>query len=112
MDRFEAWRATHHAAVHRVLAAQAFSGERPPAKGTDGEILRAQSHYDTLGKAEVVSLLERMNVVVFRLRQALLAGDEADYRAQKDALAGMAEEWLYHAPLHQIEALMPVEGEA
>ena len=113
IDPREAWRASHHAAVHQVLVAQAASTDWPVSRGTDGVLLRAQLHYDCLGKTEAVSLLERMNVAVFRMRQALLSGDTSDYLAQKDALGRMAEEWAWQAPLFQVAAMMtPAEGTA
>ncbi len=112
IGQVEAWRASHHAAVHRVLAAQAASTDLPVAPGTDGVLLRAQLHYDCLGKAEAVALLGRMNLAVFRMRQALLSGDAAGYEAQRDALADLAGEWLWQVPLFQASALTPHEGEA
>jgi len=111
-DNIAAARAGLHEAVHRVLAIEAHSTIRPPAPGTDGVIGRAQFHYDCLGDGDAVALLEKMNVALFRLRQALLAGDEADYQAQRSALKGLSAAWLYHAPLHRVAELMPPEGEA
>lgn len=111
-DEIAAARAQLHESVHRVLATEARSTSRPPAPGTDGALGRAQFHYDCLGDGEAVTLLERMNVALFRLRQALLAGDEADYRAQRAALKGLSAAWLYHAPLHRVADLLPPEGEA
>ena len=105
-------RAGLHESVHRALTREARSNQRPPAPGTDGVLGRAQFHYDCLGDGEAVSLLEQMNVVMFRLRQALLAGDEATYQAQRSALRKLSGAWLYHAPLHKVADLLPPEGEA
>src|SRR5438128_7723125 len=99
-DDIAAARAGLHEAVHRALAKEARATQRPPAPGTDGLFGRAQFHYDSLGDGEAVGLLEQMNVAMFRLRQALLAGDEAAYRAQRSALKKLSGAWLYHAPLH------------
>ena len=111
-DEIAAARAQLHQCVHHVLATEAHSTQRPPAPGTDGAIGRAQFHYDCLGDGDAVALLEKMNIAMFRLRQALLAGDEADYQAQRNALKGLSAAWLYHAPLHKIAEMMPPEGEA
>jgi hypothetical protein len=112
IDEIAAARAGLHQAVHRVLATEAASTARPPAPGTDGVIGRAQFHYDCLGDCEAVALLERMNIALFRLRQALLSGAEADYQAQRAELKRLAGEWLYQAPLHRVAELLPPEGEA
>ena len=111
-DEIAAARAGLHDAVHRVLATEARSTQRPPAPGSDGIFGRAQFHYDCLGDGEAVALLEKMNITIFRLRQALLAGDEADYQAQRSALKGLSAAWLYHAPLHRVADLLPPEGVA
>jgi hypothetical protein len=111
-DEIAAARAQLHESVHRVLAVEAHSNQRPPAPGSDGALGRAQFHYDCLGDDEAVTLLEKMNIAMFRLRQALLAGDEADYQAQRSALKGLSAAWLYHAPLHRVADLLPPEGEA
>lgn len=111
-DEIAAARAQLHDCVHRVLATEARSTERPPAPGSDGALGRAQFHYDCLGDEEAVTLLEKMNVAMFRLRQALLVGDEADYQAQRSALKGLSAAWLYHAPLHKVAEMLPPEGEA
>lgn len=112
IDEIAAARAQLHDSVHRVLATEAHSTQRPPSPGSDGVIGRAQFHYDCLGDGDAVALLEKMNIAMFRLRQALLAGDEADYQAQRSALKGLSAAWLYHAPLHRVADLMPPEGEA
>ena len=111
-DEIAAARAQLHACVHRALATELCSTARPPAPGTDGVFGRAQFHYDCLGDDEAVALLEKMNIAMFRLRQALLAGDEAEYQAQRTALKGLSAAWLYHAPLHKVADLLPPEGEA
>jgi hypothetical protein len=111
-DEIAEARAGLHAVVHRTLATEARSRQRPPAPGTDGIFGRAQFHYDCLGDGEAVALLEKMNLVIFRLRQALLSGDEAAYREQRSALKGLSAAWLYHAPLHKVAELLPPEGEA
>ena len=111
-DEIAAARAGLHEAVHRTLAAEARSRQRPPAHGTDGLLGRAQFHYDCLGDGEAVALLEKMNFAMFRLRQALLMGDEAAYQEQRSALKGLSAAWLYHAPLHRVADLLPPEGEA
>ena len=111
-DEIAAARAGLHEVVHRVLTTEARSTQRPPAPGTDGLFGRAQFHYDCLGDGEAVTLLEQMNIAMFRLRQALLAGDEAAYRAQRAALKRLSGAWLYHAPLHRVADLLPPEGEA
>jgi hypothetical protein len=98
--------ASHHAALYRLLNESVADRLLPP--GTEGAIGRAQVHYD--GHPEAEALLREMSVAVFRLRQSLLAGDEADCRAQRDHLARLAGEWLYHAPLHHIAELLPTEG--
>lgn len=110
-DEIAAARAGLHEAVHRTLVTEARSTARPPTPGADGVFGRAQFHYDCLGDGEAVALLEKMNVAIFRLRQALLAGDEADYQAQRSALKGLSAAWLYHAPLHRVAELLPAEGE-
>jgi hypothetical protein len=111
-DEIAAARAQLHDKVHRVLAVEARSNVRPPAPGSDGALGRAQFHYDCLGDDEAVALLEKMNVAMFRLRQSLLAGDDADYRAQRSALKGLSAAWLYQAPLHRVAELLPPEGQA
>jgi len=111
-DEIAAARAGLHDAVHKVLATEARSTQRPPAPGTDGTLGRAQFHYDCLGDNEAVALLEKMNIAMFRLRQALLVGDEATYQAQRTALKGLSAAWLYHAPLYKVADLLPPEGEA
>ena len=105
-------RAGLHESVHRALTREARSKQRPPAPGTDGVLGRAQFHYDCLGDGDAVSLLEQMNIAMFRLRQALLAGDEAAYQAQRAQLKKLSGAWLYHAPLHKVAHLLPPEGEA
>ena len=112
VDEIAAARARLHEAVHRTLATEARSTMRPPAQGTDGVLGRAQFHYDCLGDDEAVALLEKMNLAMFRLRQALLAGDEAVYQEQRAALRGLSAAWLYHAPLHKVADLLPPEGMA
>ena len=111
-DEIAEARAGLHEAVHRVLAVEARATQRPPAPGTDGLFGRAQFHYDCLGDGEAVSMLEQMNIAMFRLRQALLAGDETAYQAQRAALKRLSGDWLYHAPLHKVADLLPPEGEA
>jgi hypothetical protein len=112
MDEIAAARAGLHDAVHRALTTEARSKQRPPAPGTDGVFGRAQFHYDCLGDDEAVALLEQMNIAMFRLRQALLAGDEASYQAQRSALRKLSGAWLYQAPLHKVADIFPSEGEA
>ena len=102
-------RASHHAALYHLLRAGAAS-ERLVPPGTEGAIGRAQLCYDADPHAS--ALLREINLAVFRLRQYLLAGDEAACHAQREALACLAEAWLYHAPLHHVAALLPPEGEA
>ena len=111
-EEIAAARAQLHGCVHRVLATEARSTDRPPAPGSDGALGRAQFLYDCLGDGDAVALLEKMNMAMFRLRQALLAGDEAAYRGQRAALRGLSAAWLYHAPLHKVAELLPPEGEA
>ncbi|HYD12297.1 MAG TPA: hypothetical protein VEC11_05575 [Allosphingosinicella sp.] len=111
-EEIAAARAGLHEAVHKVLATETRSTQRPPVAGTDGALGRAQFLYDCLGDGDAVALLERMNMTMFRLRQALLAGDEADYQAQRAALKRLSAAWLYHAPLHKVADLLPPEGEA
>jgi hypothetical protein len=98
--------AGHHAALYRLLTAGAVARLLPP--GTEGAIGRAQAHYD--GHPEAEALLCEINLAVFRLRQSLLAGDEADCRAQREALSSLADSWLYHAPLFHVAELLPAEG--
>jgi hypothetical protein len=100
--------ASHHAALYRLLSEGAADRLLPP--GTEGAIGRAQVHYD--GHKEAEALLGEISLAVFRLRRSLLAGDEADCRAQRDHLGRLAGEWLYHAPLHHVAELLPAEGEA
>lgn len=111
-EEIAATRAGLHEAVHRALAAEARATQRPPAPGTDGVFGRAQFHYDCLGDGDAVALLEQMNIAMFRLRQALLAGDEATYQAQRSQLRKLSGAWLYQAPLHKVADLLPPEGEA
>jgi hypothetical protein len=108
-QRAAAIRAGHHATLYRLLEAGAAS-ERLLPPGMEGAIVRAQACYDD--NVEAKTLLARMNVAIFRLRQALFTGAEADCRAQREALARLAGEWLYQAPLHHIADLLPPEGEA
>lgn len=112
LDEIAAARAGLHEFVQKALTTEARSRQRPPAPGTDGIFGRAQFHYDCLGDDEAVALLEQMNIAVFRLRQALLAGDEAVYQAQRAALRKLSGAWLYQAPLHKVAELFPPEGEA
>jgi len=107
--RDAAIRAGHHATLYRLLEAGAASARLLPP-GMEGAIGRAEACYDDNGEAK--ALLAEMNVAVFRLRQALFAGAEADCRAQRESLARLAGQWLYQAPLHHIAALLPHEGEA
>ena len=104
-----AMRAGHHAALYRLLLAGAAS-ERLIPPGTEGAIGRAESCYDEDPRAS--ALLREINVVVFRLRQSLLAGDQEDCGAQREMLARLAAEWLYHAPLSHVARLLPPEGYA
>ena len=99
-------RASHHAALYHLLTAGA--ADRLLPAGTEGAIGRAQVHYH--GDPEAAALLCEMNVAVFRLRQSLLAGAEAECRAQREALSRLAGAWLYHAPLFHVAALLPAEG--
>ena len=101
-------RAGHHAALYHLLNAGAADRLLPP--GTEGAIGRAEAHYD--GHPEAVALLHEMNITIFRLRAALLAGAKEECRAQREALARLADAWLYHAPLFHIADLLPPEGEA
>jgi hypothetical protein len=101
-----ATRAGHHAALYRLLTAGAVDRLLPP--GTEGAIGRAQAHYG--GNPEAEALLREMNLAVFRLRQSLLAGAEADCRTQREALSRLASLWLYHAPLLHVAELLPAEG--
>jgi hypothetical protein len=103
-------RAGHHAAVYHLIMAGAAAVDRPLPPGTEGAIGRAQTDYDE--DLEAAALLREMNVAVFRLRQSILAGAEADIRAQRQALSRLAGAWLYHAPLFHVAALMPAEGTA
>jgi hypothetical protein len=103
-------RAGHHADVYRLLLSAGAGADRPLPSGTEGAIGRAQADYES--NREAAALLCEINLAVFRLRQALLAGDEADCRAQRDALTRLAQAWLYHAPLHHVAALLAPEGEA
>ena len=107
--RHAAIRAGHHAALYRLLLAGAASERLIPA-GTEGAIGRAETCYDEDPRAS--ALLREINIVVFRLRQSLLAGDEDDCRAQRDMLGRLAGEWLYHAPLSHVARLLPPEGYA
>lgn len=111
-DEIATARAGLHDAVHRTLKTEACSKQRPPAAGTDGLLGRAQYHYDCLGDGDAVALLEQTNIAMFRLRQALLAGDEAAYQAQRAQLRKLSGAWLYHAPLHKVADLLSPEGEA
>jgi hypothetical protein len=111
-DEIAAARAGLHDMVHRTLTIEACSKQRPPAPGSDGVLARAQFHYDCLGDGDAVALLEQMNIAMFGLRQALLAGDEAAYQAARAALKRLSGAWLYHAPLHKVADLLPAEGEA
>jgi hypothetical protein len=101
-------RAGHHAALYRLLTAAAADRLLPP--GTDGAIGRAQVDYD--GNSEASALLREINVAVFRLRQSLLAGAEAECQVQREALSLLADAWLFQAPLFHIAELLPAEGMA
>jgi hypothetical protein len=103
-------RAGHHAAVYCRLKAAAAAADRPLPRGTEGAIGRAQSDYH--GDPEAAALLREINVAVFRLRQAILTGAEAETRAQRESLDRLAGAWLYHAPLHHVAELLPAEGAA
>ena len=98
--------AGHHAALYHLLTTGA--ADRLLPRGTEGAIGRAQAHYD--GHPEAEALLREMNLAVFRLRQSLRAGAEEEGRAQREALARLADAWLYHAPLFHVAELLPAEG--
>lgn len=102
-----AMRAGHHAALYRLLVAGAASDRLVPA-GTEGAIGRAEACYDE--DPEAAGLLREMNLAIFGLRQSLLAGAEAEGRAQREVLSRLARSWLYHAPLSHVAALLPPEG--
>ena len=107
VDSRAAVRAAHHATVYHLLRAS--TGPLPPA-GLDGAIGRAQLQYDC--DEEPAALLAEMNLAIFRLRQALLAGAEDQCLAERAAIARLAEAWLYQAPLSHVAALFPDEGRA
>jgi hypothetical protein len=109
VHKHAAIRANRHAAVYHLLSVSA-AQEGPLPLGTEGAIGRAQSDYDC--ESEAAALLREMNLAVFRLRQAQLAGADEDVRAQRAALGRLAEAWLYHATLLHIPELLPTEGEA
>ena len=105
----ETMRAGRHAALYHLLLAGA-AEDCPLPPGTEGAIGRAEACYD--GNRDATALLREMNLAVFRLRQYRLAGAEAECRSQRETLARLAGEWLYHAPLHHVAELLPPEGEA
>ena len=108
-EQENAIRAGRHAALYQLLLSGAASDRLLPS-GTEGAIGRAQICYDDNPQAS--ALLREINLAVFKLRQFLLAGDEAECRAQRETLVRLADAWLYHAPLHHVAALLPAEGEA
>lgn len=102
---------SHHVAVHRVLAAHA-APCRTIAVGADGVIGRAQCHFESQGDGEAVALLGRINLALFRLRQALRLRDETEAGAQRAILAAIADQWRDKTPLFEFAQLFPTEGNA
>lgn len=108
-DTLAADRASRHGAVYRALAATPGHGVTP---GIEGAIGRAQALYQNLGDRDALALLAAISLTVFRLRQALFAGDHAECTAQREKLAAFAPQWLYLAPLLSLPDLLGVEGSA
>lgn len=95
----EAWRTSHFAAVHDALTRFFDSGARRPAAGMEGAIGRAQLHFARTGDRVALRRLEIISIAVFRLRQALLARAEAEFRAAERELAELARDWFLEAPM-------------
>lgn len=94
-----AWRSSHYHAVYGVLADFLDSDMRHLTPGIDGVLGRAQSHFDRLGDRATAIRLAGISLLVFRLRQALMARADADYAALRTELAARARDWLLSAPL-------------
>jgi hypothetical protein len=109
VHRHAAIRANRHATVYQLLSASAVQ-HGPLPLGTEGAIGRAQSDYDC--ESEAAALLRDMNLTVYRLRQAQLAGAGEDVRTQRATLGKLADAWFYHATLLHIPELLPTEGAA
>lgn len=108
-DTLAADRAQRHGAVYRALTG---ATDRTVAPGLEGAIGRAQVFYARLGDADALALLAAISLAVFRLRQALFAGDAEACAAQREILAAAARDWLYHAPLFSLPDLVGAEGSA
>lgn len=94
-----AWRSSHYLAVYGVMMAYVDSGLKQLPPGTDGVLIRAQNHLRRAGDRAAIGRLDAISVTLFRIRQALLARDAADYDAARRALELAAREWLLGAPL-------------
>lgn len=94
-----AWRASHYAAVHDAMTRFGESGLRHPPAGMDGAIGRAQLHFAREGDRVALARLKTISIALFRLRQALLARAEADFRAAERELARLARDWFLDAPM-------------
>lgn len=100
-----AWRASPYAAVHDALTRFFESGLCHPPAGMEGVIGRAQFQFARSGRAAVLGRLEAISIAVFRLRQALLARDEAGFRTVERELAQLARDWFLNAPMFPDEAV-------
>lgn len=100
-----AWRASPYAAVHDVMTRFFESGLRHPPAGMEGAIGRAQFHFARAGNAAALARLETISIALFRLRQALLARAEADFRAAERELARLARDWFLDAPMFPGETM-------
>lgn len=95
----QAWQSSHYLAVYGVLLAYADSDARQLPAGTDGVLDRALTHFRRSGEREAAARLEALSILLFRLRQALLARDENGYTECLNELAERSREWLLAAPM-------------
>jgi len=92
---------TPYARVYQALDAALASGERAVAPGTEAAVQSALYELRAGGgPAEAVSTLQGISVDLTQLFSALRRGDSSEYRARRERLAVIKEEWLRLAPLH------------
>lgn len=94
-----AWRSSHYLAVYGVLAAFMDSGIRQLPPGTEGILGRAEAHFFRAGDRDAAARIAAISILVFRLRQALLARAEAEYAEVRMTLTERTRDWLLAAPL-------------
>jgi len=104
----QAWQSSHYLAVYGVLLAFADSDARQLPAGTDGVLDRALAHFRRSGEQEAVARLEAISILLFRLRQALLARDEAGYDDCLIELAEHSRDWLMAAPMFPADSPLEV----